>query len=280
MRTINDIYNEIVLEKQNQTALDALLPASDSASNLLSDLTSDSKVAIWRLWAYTMAVAIWTHEELWGLFKIEVELLVSQVPTGTPRWYQERVFDFQFGDDLVYLDGKYQYVEIDEAAKVVKRCAIEERSDGVVLIKTAKEESNIVVPLSTPEIDALRSYLQKVKFAGTRLAVISFDADQLNIQYNIYYDPIIPLSEAQANVQTAVDTYFANLPFNGKVSVTKLTDAVQLAGGVIDPIFVSASATPQIGDVSNFNREYIPVSGYVELFFPVAQSFNFIQQVQ
>ena len=51
-RTIGEIYDLLVAEKNNQPTLAALQPAIDDEQTLLSDLTSASKVAIWRLWLY------------------------------------------------------------------------------------------------------------------------------------------------------------------------------------------------------------------------------------
>ena len=39
-RTISEIYNAIISEKQNQTELTALQPAIDNSQTLLEDLTS------------------------------------------------------------------------------------------------------------------------------------------------------------------------------------------------------------------------------------------------
>ena len=57
-RTILEIYDSIIAEKQNMASLNALQPSIDSSQDLLNDLTSSSKVAVWRLWAFITAVAI------------------------------------------------------------------------------------------------------------------------------------------------------------------------------------------------------------------------------
>ena len=63
-RTLNEIYAEIINEKQNYTELNALQPNINSLQTLLAELQTTSKVGIWRLWAYITALAIWTHEKL------------------------------------------------------------------------------------------------------------------------------------------------------------------------------------------------------------------------
>jgi len=63
-RTIEIIYNAIIAEKQAQSELNALQPAIDDAQTLLADLTSASKVAAWRLQAWTNSLSNWIHQQL------------------------------------------------------------------------------------------------------------------------------------------------------------------------------------------------------------------------
>ncbi len=118
-------------EKELQPSLTGLLPLGETSDNLLDDLTSGSKVAVWRLWAYLTSVAIYIHELLWDNFKVVIEEIAAAAPAGTPRWYQKKMFEFQSGDSLVYVDNQYVYDPIDETKRIVTRCAIEERPDGV-----------------------------------------------------------------------------------------------------------------------------------------------------
>ncbi len=279
-RTILQIYDEIVQEKQNQVLLADLTPNPETSLSLLADLTSSSKVAIWRLWAYIIAVAIWTHEQLWEVFKMEVNAIAAAAPAGTSRWYKDQMLAFQYEDELEYINNKYQYADIDEAAKIVKRCAVQERSDGVVLIKVAahnSEEQPIV--LTAPELAALESYAAKIKFAGTQLTVVSLSADTIDLTYNIYYDPIVPLTTIQEEMQLAIESFLVNLPFNAQFNITLFTDALQVISGVVDPIFSTASATPSGGSAQSVSQNYIPASGYFQFADTASNMFNFIPSV-
>ena len=280
MRTILQIYDEIVQEKQNQALLSDLSPNPETSLSLLADLTSSSKVAIWRLWAYIIAVAIWTHEQLWEVFKSEVAAIAAAAPAGTMRWYAAQMLAFQYGYDLEYVNNKYQYSDIDTEAQIVKRCAVQERSDGVVLIKVAAHDNDgQPIVLTAPELSALDSYAGKIKFAGTKLAVVSLSADTVAIEYDIYYDPIIPLTTIQADLQIVIDAFLVNLPFNAQFNITSFTDVIQGVQGIVDPIFVSASATPSGGSPQSFTQNYIPASGYFQFDDTAVNMFNFIPQV-
>ena len=66
-RQISEIYNELVLEKQNFTQLNALQPNIDSSQTLLNDLNTSSKVAVWRLIFFVVAVGIWSLENIFDI---------------------------------------------------------------------------------------------------------------------------------------------------------------------------------------------------------------------
>jgi len=276
MRSIQEIYDLIILEKESMNSLSGLQPAQDNAQSLLSQLTSNSKVAIWRLWAYVTAVVIYSHEVLFDIFRKEVQEIADAAPSGTPKWYRKKCFEFQYGDDLEYLDDVYKYAAIDDTKRITQFCAIEERPDGVVVVKVAKSGPE---PFVTAEKDAIRSYLQKIKFAGTRIAVVSTDGDVLTLNYTIYYDPIIPLATLQQSLELAMNEHLKNLPFNGAFNLTKFTDTLQTVTGVVDPVYVDSSNTPDGGASTGFGVEVIPASGWFQFSGNPADMFTFEQKI-
>lgn len=277
-RTVTEIYDAIIAEKEQQATLSGLLPNPETASNLLADLTSDSKAAIWRLWAFITAVVIYTHEVAWDIFRAEVEDIAAAAPAGTVRWYQAKMLAFQLGDTLDYINNQYVYPTIDEAAQIITRCAVQERSDGALVIKVAKGDAT-PEPLTTAERQAAESYAFKIKFAGTRLAVSSLAADEITPVYDVYFDPIVPLNEVQDAMQTAVDAFFDDMPFNGEYRVTRFTDVLQSVTGVIDPVHVSTDVVPDGGANIDVSIVYVPAAGYFSMSDTVANLFNFIPYV-
>ena len=150
------------------------------------------------------------------------------------------------------------------------RCSVTEGVDpligGVLNIKIAKNTTGVLTALDAPELAALTSYLQKVKFAGTKFKLISTSGDILKIGFSIYYDPIIPLSTLQPIVNTKITDYVKNLPFDGILNVTRLIDVIQQIDGIKDVIFVNASTKPNIGGTySSFIRENNPYGGYYNI---------------
>lgn len=265
-RSISEIYQEIIAEKNSQTNLQALAPQSDSLEQFQSDLNSTSKVATWRLFAYLIAIAIFTHEKFWDLFKVELQDLIAAAPVGTTRWYQEQVLSYQYADPLVYINSKYVYANIDESKQIVKLCSVSERPDSTLVVKAAKLDSNQQpIPLLAVEQTALIAYLQKIKFAGTRLAVISDDADVLKIQGIIYYDPLFPIANLQIQVEQAIEGYIKNLPFNGVFKINNLIDAIQAVQGVTDFQYSSIEATYGNIPYAAVNRIYTANAGYLKI---------------
>lgn len=268
MRTIADIYGEIVAYKDSQSPIADLAPTADTEQQLLTDLNSSSKVAIWRLLAYIIAVAIWTHESLWEIFRTEVQAIADAAIVGTVRWYQDQVFKFQTGYTLSYdsATGKYVYSVIDTGAQIVKRCAIIEGQDGVLAFKVAKLASGLPTSLSGGEVDELALYLKKVRFAGTKFTVLSGNGDILRVAATIYYDGVIPLATITDNVKAAINAFIGALPFNGKFLLSALTDHIQAVTGVEDVVLDSVETKTTGGDpYAPIIRIHVPLYGYYKI---------------
>lgn len=275
-RSIQQIYDSIIAEKENQSTLNGLLPQGETYPNFLAELTSASKVAIWRTWAFITAVAHHVHELQFDLFKAEVDQTIAdRGGFGTPPWYQDMVLAFQYGDELERIGAAFQYAELDVSKQIISDCAIQVTQQGTVLVKVAKQSG----PLDNDESLALQSYLNKIKIAGTKIGVISQDSDQVDAEYDIYYDPLIPLNVLQANLQTALDDFLDNLPFNGELRITKLTDKLQSVAGVVDPVFKQCQVTPSGASTQNVTIRSLPVSGSFEFIDTPANMFNFIAQI-
>lgn len=264
-RTLAEIYAEIVDYKDSQAPIQALEPTADTETQLLTDLNSDSKVAIWRLWAYITAAAIYTHEVLWDLFKKEVEDTAAAAHTGTARWYRDQLLLFQYGDALTYdsATGKYGYATITPANRIVKQAAVIEGNNGVVVFKAAKDNSGDLAGLTTMEKDSLESYIRKIRFAGTRFVLISGDGDYIRITASIYFDAVVTETTVKTNVETAIKAYVEGLPFNGEFLISKLEDAIQGVTGVNDVVISLVETKQETGDTYfTVSRAYVPQYGY------------------
>jgi hypothetical protein len=274
-RTLNEIQEIILQKKQTTASLSALEVLTESEQNTLLNLTSTSKVAIWRLWVYICAFGIWTIEQVFDLFKVEIEQLILLNKIGSKPWYRQKMLEFQFGFPLTEM-GVYDNTGILQAeiiaSLIIKQSAIEE-IEGRLKIKVATEDLNKdLAPLSDLQLTAFKNYAEAIKYAGTRLIIISRVPDDFKVNYTIYYDPLVldvygARLDGTENepVQNAVRLFLRNLEFNGEIILTKLTDFLQGIEGVEEPVLVSASAKYGLFPYSSINEFYISDAGYMKL---------------
>lgn len=218
MRTLDEIYEELVLYK--------------STFPELAGLSNPSNTAIWKLWLRIVAFAVWTMENFFDLHKREVDETIRKYKIGTPKWYVEMTKLFQYGYTLP--PESVYYNVIDESARIIKQCSAKVDMDGVLAIKVAKEASGNLVPLNSAEKTALEAYLDRIQFAGVRLKVATFPADILRLNAIVYYNGEIPLTTYQNTFENAVKAYLKSIPFDSVFVRNHLIDAIQAAEGTID----------------------------------------------
>jgi hypothetical protein len=247
MRTIQEIYDQMAAEKAEMAQLRGWITNQDNPNSvlddsqtLLQDLTSSSKVAIWRLFMWLMAFAVWIHEGLWGQFRKEVDEKLAAEQPHTQHWYRTESLKFQYGDDLVWQDNKFQYLEYDPLKQIIKHAATNE-GKGKVVIKVATEKNGILQKLETNQLAAFTAFWEKHRDAGVQVRIISVDPDLLKLKYKIHYDPLVMLPDGTlindsslTPVQTAINDYLNSVEFDGNFILSKLEDAIQDATGVID----------------------------------------------
>lgn len=271
-RTVTEIYNEMVAEKQTMTNLSALQPNIDSAQDFLTDLTTASQVGAWRVLFWTIAFGIWTVENLFDEHIEWINNRAQEIITGTLPWYARMALAFQYTDSLVFLEDKYQYAAIDPLNQVVK-LAVANEVGGIVILKVAKlDGSNQPEELSVPELSALEAYIAKIKFAGVRVQTVSRPADLLKLYFKIYYNPLLLSSTGELlsspgtfPVEDAINDYIKSLPFNGMYSTTELTDKIQLALGVVNPVHQSSEKKFGAFAYSALVDYYNPNAGYLKI---------------
>jgi hypothetical protein len=222
------------------TIAQQMIDAKNADSNL-SGLTSNSKVAIWYLWIYIVASCVNVLEQLMDLFRVEIEDVADKGIPGTPQWAKDRTLKFQYDATVPQVlavndDMTISYAEVDTTKRVVTRCSVTTGSSKIVSIKVAKATSatdDTPVQLTTPEYNSLVSYWDLIGFAGITYLVRNLASDKISITATIYYNGQYSATIAN-DVKTAIKQYFAAIPFDGKLRVSKLFDAIQDVTGVND----------------------------------------------
>lgn len=256
----------------------------------LNELNSTSKVAIWRLWVYIIAVAIWSLEKLFDLHRADIDKRLAELKPHTARWYRSKALAFQYGFDLLPDSDKFNNQghteEAIEASKIVKYSAvIESKNEGRLIVKIAGEQGEQLQPITDAQKQAFEAYLQEIKDAGVRLSVVNYQPDILHLQMKIVYDPLVLDSNGQSiihatkPVETAIKDYLKRLPFNGELVLAHLIDALQQAEGVKIPHLVLAQSKNitsggGYGAFETIEISKIPTAGYFTI-----DNFNDISYV-
>ena len=207
-RTIEQINNEIIKAKESEPAL--------------AGLTSTSKVAIWRLWAYITAFVIYTLEQIFDQHKAEVLDDLTQLKPHTARWYRNKALAFQYGFDLIPDTDKFNNQGFTEdqisASKIVKFSAVTEAdAESRLIVKIATEQGGELQPISLGQKASFDAYINEIKDAGVRITVINYLPDVLKLQMKIYRDPLVLDENGQSivtgkkPVEEAIKEYLKNL---------------------------------------------------------------------
>lgn len=264
------------IEEIQQTILQAI-----QSDTRLAGLNSDSKVSIWRLIVYIIAVASWTLEQLFGLHSTEIDSRLAELKPHSFRWYRNKALAFQYGYDLVADSDFYDNTGIAdnlvEASKIIKYAAAPDVGRKVI-IKIAGDENGKLQPITADQLSAFAAYMGEIKDAGVDLTIVNYLPDRLYLRLKVYYDPLVLDSQGNSilnggkPVETAIEQYLKRLPFNGELVLAHLVDSLQAVQGVAIPDlqFVQTSWVDAeaggYGPVQPIQVKKIPESGYFEVF--------------
>ena len=85
-----------------------------------------------------------------------------------------------------------------------------------------------------------------MKFAGTRVEVISTKGDVLIPRLTVFHDGAVPESEVYDAIEEQLNAYMMEIDFDAAVYVSRLTDAVRRAEHVTD-VHIDENAVPEQG---------------------------------
>lgn len=272
-KSIQEYYDIIVNVKEGKSDLNGLTPLNESSSQFLNDNASGSRLAVWRMWGYIVAVAAWVVDTIFDTHKKEIDDLAASLHYGTLRWYHRISMEFQFGDSLIWNGTSFNYLLADNAKQIIKRAAVSLNKNNVLYFKVATLNSaGDVVKLSVDQLNAFRAYIDEMIYPGTSFMVISQDPDDLKLDMVIYYDALVLNPDGskigfteQFPVSDAIKSFISDLPFNGRLNIQQLIDAIQRVEGVSDVVLNNIEA--RYGDLpyEPVEREYVAFAGHMAL---------------
>lgn len=238
-RTIKQIYEESVKERNKRLEL--------------SEFSSDSKLSIMNGITWTVAAGIYTFETLLDVFAVDISNVINSRVNGTPAFYVNALLQYQKGDELtVREDGlAFGYASVDEGKRIITQASYSESTqdeniDNKLILKVATGTAGELHALDGEELPLLRAYIDKIKFAGTRVEITSLEGDVLIPRVSVYYDGAVPESEMYDNIEQSLKNYIMNTAFDSTVYVSDIIAAIRAAEHVTD-VYIDPAATPQQG---------------------------------
>lgn len=223
----------------NQQILDSIT----ADTTLAPLLTSTSKRAIYRLYAFIVAVAINFLEQLMDIFTSNVETIASTVAFGTPAWLQMKMFAFQYSATnpqvIQFIDTVPQYPVVDTTLQIITACSVTTDTSNFVSVKVAKAKP--LTALSSAELSAAQGYVNLIGAAGITYNVISLNPDKLYVNANVYYQGQYS-AIIQANVSDAINNYLQTLStvnFDGSLKISDLEGIIRNVAGVNDVVLLN-----------------------------------------
>src|SRR5688572_17615433 len=103
---------------------------SVQADSTLSEASSTSRRAHWRLWTNECATASNNLEQVWDTKKAELEQLAAQSHAATIPWIKAQMFNFQYDADVPQVlllntttdKPFYYYPTVDATKRIITQC--------------------------------------------------------------------------------------------------------------------------------------------------------------
>jgi len=259
--------------------LTQIIAAKNADATLAATLTSNSKVAIWRLWAYIIAVCIWTLENLHDITVAAQNKYIKDTKIHSFTWYSDYGKKFQFGSALPWGEVEYDNSGLTDAQvdaqKVVKFCSCT-KTPGGLMVKVAGLTGGNLAPIGAPEFAAFQQYMFRVGAAGDNLFFKNNNPDSLKLAMTIFYDPLVLNSQGKrldgtndTPVMSAIDNFIKAMDFNGRLVPQYLMDAIESTEGVKVASLTSAQSQYGVLAYSNIPPEgVVPDAGYLRILNP------------
>lgn len=232
---INEVKNQSVTQEQLKDELKDYPNAIDRQRQKLAGLTSNSKVSLWRLWAFVMAVICWIQQVLFDKAKEEITVLANTGIRDAEAAFLNEIRLFEYpGTPIIHPETyQVQFFESKPALQIIKNTAITTDSLGVSLVKVAKDDgTGTLIKLSDLEKDKLIEYAKMIQPVGSNVQIISTEPDKIKLKIKIWVDIFrIPSGEnidtLKADANTRLKAAINDIDTHGKISLQKIEDTIK-----------------------------------------------------
>ena len=238
-RTIKEIYNEAVQERNRRLEL--------------TEFASDSKLSVMNGILWVVAAVIHSFETLLDVFAVDISEVIDNRINGTPDYYANALLQYQQGDELVVReDGlAFGYAQVDETKRIITQVSYVESTDdsnldSKLILKVATGTKGHLEALPAAELVPVNAYIGKLKFAGTRIEVISTKGDVLVPRLTVFYDGAVPEEEMYDAIEERIRDYITGIDFDAAVYVSRLAGGIR-QGEHGTGVYIDESAVPEQG---------------------------------
>jgi len=236
---------------RSKAVIKAQIIATISGIPIISQLVANpSQVQYNNNFIDIIARAINFLEQLMDVLKSDLEDKISKGAVGNSAWLQDKIINgFQYSATIPQVTELIDYVPtyptINPTLRIVTRCSVNTSALNLVDVKVAK--NNPPEKMTPTEVSSLSGYINQggdgtisgngrgIGFAGVYYRINSYDSDKLYLDAEVIYNGQYA-SVIQATVEAAINAYLSSIPFDSKVKVVSLIDAIQSVAGVSDVI--------------------------------------------
>ncbi len=268
--------NKIFEEKTSLANLSQFTPSNNTFRNMLARMNNLSRVAYWELFCWPIAVCAAALDEVFELFKLDLEALVTKSRFGGELSYINSAKEFQYGYNLEFdpVTLAWKYPVVDLASRVVGYASLEEQ-DNVLTLKVARFYNNDIQELDWQQLQSFIVYMGRVKPKGIALNIISIPADKMQLEYEIVFDPLVLTNSGELigtpgvfPARQAIEDYLTavNEGFKGAYDNDKAIDFIQKAKGVLHAYHINSVGRDHTGSTTtSFDQSYQSKAGYMKL---------------
>ena len=110
----------------------------------------------------------------------------------------------------------------------------------------ATGEKGNLSEISAEDLVPINKYIGLIKFAGTRIEVVSRKGDILIPHVTVYYDGAVLESEIYAAIENKLNGYVMNINFDAAVYVSKIWETIRAVEHVTD-VYIDPGSNPEQG---------------------------------
>lgn len=238
-RSINEIYKEIVAEKDKRLEL--------------SEYKSDSKVSVINGIAWFVSAAIYSFETIMDTFIVDINDIIKDRINGTPSYYVNAALKYQHGDKLKIKDDGlgFGYEKTDETKRIITQASYQESSnpqslDTKFILKVATGTNGKLSPLTEDQLTQVTAYINQIKFAGTYIEVVSRKGDIIIPRLTVFYDGSVMEETMRSALDDALNKFIMETKFNSAIYVSSIVSCLMAVEHVTD-VYMDVNAVPQQG---------------------------------